>query len=135
MKPRDRIVEGERHITLTKSDQRDYSYLESQRDAVVLQIANPDVTDRTLEYLRGMAALKELDLNNTQVTDAGLRILKDLPALAALRLKNTKITDKGFRDILAGKESLKQLDLTGTQVDRETVQAWRSAQPGRRALR
>jgi hypothetical protein len=36
---------------------------------------------------------------------------------------------------LAGKESLMQLDLTGTQVDRETVEHWRSAKPGRRALR
>src|SRR5262249_24568738 len=112
-----------------------YSYLESHLDTAVLQMANPDVTDATLDHLMKMAQLKELDLSNTQITDAGLLVLKDLPALTSLRLKNTKITDKGFRDTLAGKESLMQLDLTGTQVDRETVQTWRSAKPGRRALR
>ena len=68
-----------------------------------------------------MTGLKELDLNDTQVTDAGLKILKDLPVLRTLRLKNTKITDQGFQDALAEKDSLMQLDLTGTQVSRETV--------------
>ena len=69
-------------------------------------MANPDVTDQTLEMIKGMDKLKELDLNDTQVTDAGLRMLKDLPALNTLRLKNTRITDKGFQEELAGKESL-----------------------------
>ena len=108
--------------------------LGSKRDVVVLQMANPDVTDQTLEPLKGMSALKELDLNNTQVTDAGLKILKDLPALSVLRLKNTKITDLGFQDTLAGKDSLMQLDLRGTQVGRETVQTWRKAKEGRRVM-
>ena len=121
--PRERIVDGERHITLTGWDRKDYTLLGSKHDVVVLQMANPDVTDQTLELLKGMTALKELDLNNTQVTDAGLKILKDLPALKALRLKNTKITDQGFQDALAEKDSLMQLDLTGTQVSRETVQS------------
>jgi Leucine Rich repeats (2 copies) len=133
--PRDKMVDGERHLTLTGWNRKDYGVLGSLHDTVVLQMANPDVTDRTLNYLKGMTALKELDLNNTQVTDAGLIVLKGLPALQSLRLKNTKITDRGFRDILAGKETLNQLDLTGTEVDRETAQAWRSAKPGRRVLR
>src|SRR5262249_39017674 len=75
---------GERHITLTGWDRKDYAILDSARDVSVLQMANGDVTDQTLEHLRGMDSLKELDLNNTQVTDAGLKILKDLPALSAL---------------------------------------------------
>jgi hypothetical protein len=98
-------------------------------------MANPDVTDQTLEKLKGMKGLKELDLNNTQVTDAGLNVLKELPALNSLRLKNTKITDQGFQEALAGKDSLMQLDLTGTGVSRETVKAWREAKSGRRAMR
>ena len=80
--PREKIVDGERHITLTGWDRKDYAFLGSKHDVVVLQMANPDVTDQTLEHLRGMSALKELDLNNTQVTDAGLKVLKDLPALS-----------------------------------------------------
>ena len=133
--PREKIVDGERHITLTGWDRKDYGFLGSKRDVVVLQMANPDVTDQTLERLQGMSALKELDLNNTQVTDAGLKVLKDLPVLRTLRLKNTKVTDRGFHDALAGKDSLMQLDLTGTGVSRETVQAWQKAKDGRRAMR
>jgi hypothetical protein len=133
--PRDKLVDGQRHLTLTGWDRKDYGVLGSKHDTVVLQMANPDVTDHTLDLLKGMTSLKELDLNDTQVTDLGLHVLKDLPELSTLRLKNTKITDKGFRDTLAEKESLMQLDLTGTQVERETIQTWRSAKPGRRALR
>ena len=68
------------------------------------------------------------------MTDKGLKVLKALPALKALRLKNTKITDKGFQDTLAGKDSLMQLDLRGTQVSRETIQTWQKAKEGRRAI-
>ena len=133
--PRERIVDGQRHITLTGWDRKDYALLGSKNDVVVLQMANPDVTDQTLEKLKGMNSLKDLDLDNTQVTDAGLKVLKELPALSSLRLKNTKITDQGFQEALAGKDSLMQLDLTGTGVSRETVKGWREAKPGRRAMR
>jgi hypothetical protein len=132
--PRERIVDGKRHITLTGWDQKDYSILGSKHDVAVLQMANSDVTDQTLEHLRGMNELKDLDLNNTQITDAGLTILKELPELKVLRLKNTRVTDPGFQASLAGKDSLMQLDLTGTAIRRETVQAWQKAKTGRRAL-
>ena len=93
-------------------------------------MANPDVTDLTLENLKGLNFLTELDLNNTQVTDAGLSIIKDLPALTTLRMKNTRITDQGFQMSLTEKTSLLQLDLTGTQVSLETAQTWRKAKGG-----
>ena len=67
-----------------------------KQEVTVLQLANPDVTDATLESLRDMKVLRELDLNGSQITDAGLEILKGLPALASLRIARTKITDKGF---------------------------------------
>jgi hypothetical protein len=132
--PRERVVSGETHLTLTGSDLKDYSVLAKKTQVVVLQMANPDVTDATLEYLKGMSHLKELDLNGTRVTDAGLATLKGLPALETLRLRGTKVTDAGFRDSLAGMESLKQLDLRETQVSRDTVKAWREAKEGRRAM-
>ena len=133
--PRERIVDGQRHITLTGWDRKDYALLRSKQDVAVLQMANPDVTDQTLELLKGMNILKDLDLNNTQVTDIGLKILKDLPVLDTLHLKNTKITDQGFQEALASKESLLRLDLTGTKVSGETAQAWRQARNGRRVMR
>jgi hypothetical protein len=133
--PRESIVGGQRHITLTGWDRKDYALLGSKHDVAVLQMANPDVTDLTLEHLKGMNRLEEIDLSDTQMTDAGLKILRDLPALAVLRLKNTRVTDQGFRESLAGKETLMQLDLRGTEVSRESVDAWRKAKEGRRAMR
>jgi Leucine-rich repeat (LRR) protein len=128
-------VEGERHLTATGSDRKADSDLALKPDLTVLQMANsPDVSDRTLESLRGLKVLKELDLNDTQVTDAGLTVLRDLPALESLRLARTKVTDKGFREALFDKDSLMQLDLQGTRVSRETMRAWRDAKPGRKVL-
>ncbi len=133
--PRDVIVEGERQITLTGSDRKADSGFEIKPDTTVLQMANsPDVTDQTLESLRGLKLLKELDLNDTQITDAGLAILRELPALERLRLARTKITDKGFRHALLDKDSLMLLDLQGTQVSSETRRAWRDAKPGRTVM-
>jgi hypothetical protein len=132
--PLETIVDGQRHLTLTGWDRTDYSILKLKPDVVVLQMANPDVTDESLKPLQAMKVLQELDLSGTQVTDAGLKILKDLPALSKLRLARTKISDQGFHDTLFAKDSITQLDLTGTQVRRETVQDWRKARSGRRAM-
>src|SRR5437764_486641 len=82
-------------------------------EVVVLQMANADVNDETLMFLRGMNQLRELDLNGTQVTDAGLPLLAALPQLKELRLARTKISDEGFRQYVASREALTKLDLTG----------------------
>jgi hypothetical protein len=132
--PRDVLVNGQRHLTLTGWDRRDYSVLRLEPDVVLLQMANPDVTDATLESITGMKALEELDLNGTQVTDAGLRLLKQLPALTRLRLARTKISDRGFQEALATKDSIMQLDLSGTTVSRDTANAWREARTERRIM-
>jgi hypothetical protein len=132
--PVETTVDGQRHLTLTGWDRKDYSILRFVPDVVVLQMANPDVTDESLKSLQEMKSLQELDLSGTQVTDAGLKILAELPALAKLRVARTKITDQGFRDTLLTKDSLMQLDLSGTPVSREAVQTWRDAKSGRRAM-
>jgi hypothetical protein len=132
--PREKTVDGELHLTLTGWDESDYSGLENKPQAVVLQMANPDVTDRTLEHLRGMDQLRELDLNDTKVTDEGLAVLDALPRLEVVRLARTKISDAGFRKHLAGKESLLKLDLTGTAVKGKTKRDWKKARPGREYL-
>src|SRR5262249_41360775 len=69
LKPYEQIVDGELRITLTGLKDFDYSALRQKPQVAVLQMANPDVDDRTLEYLKGMHQLKELDLNGTQITD------------------------------------------------------------------
>lgn len=133
--PLETIVEGERHITLTGWDRKDYSILRRKLDVVVLQMANADVTDETLKLLDGMSQLRELDLSDTAVTDAGLETLAKRPKLESLRLKNTKITEAGFRAHLFAKESLMNLDLIGTEVASKTIREWKKARPDRKALK
>jgi len=130
-----RDVEGEQHVTLTGWDKKDYELLERLPDTVVLQMANPDVTDETLKYLRGMGRLQELDLNDTQVTDAGLKQIAQLPKLQRLRLRNTRITDAGFRESLMPLSLLRSVDVTGTAVKSSTLREWKKAQTGREYLK
>lgn len=131
---RQAMVDGEMHVTLTGWNRHDYSILENIPATVVLQMANPDVTDTTLAYLKDMSNLRELDLNDTLVSDAGLKRLAELPKLQQLRLRNTRITDEGFRASIAPLESLRKLDVTGTKVSSKTLRAWKNAKPGREYL-
>ncbi len=133
--PLDRQVNGERHLTLTGWDRQDYNVLSECRDAVVLQMANPDVTDDTVALLAGFDRLRELDLNTSRVTDAGLATLARLPKLQTLRLRGTPITDLGFRAHLMPMPSLRRLELRDTAVTPEAVAAWKAAGPDRRAQR
>ncbi len=133
--PRERIVDGQRHITLTGWDQHEYSILSQRPDVVVLQMANADVTDETMSRLRTLTQLEELDLNDTQITDAALVTLAELPKLARLRLRGTKITDDGFRRHLAGRDSLVELDVRDTAVASKTLREWKKANENRKYLK
>jgi hypothetical protein len=131
--PRERVVDGAVHLTLTGWDQKDYSVLRAKPQTAVLQMANPDVTDATLENVKEMKQLRELDLSDSGVTDDGLAALEGLP-LERLRLARTKVTDAGFKDHLAGIDSLRLLDLSGTAVSAGTIDDWKKGKPGRKAL-
>lgn len=131
---RDVIVNGRRALTLTGWNETDYSLLRATPDAAVLQLANPDVTDGTLEYIAGYRQLEELDLGRTHISDEGLRKLTGLRTLKRLRLTGTRITTEGLRDLLTAVESLKQLDVRETGVERVLLEQWRTAQPGRAFL-
>jgi hypothetical protein len=87
-------------------------------------MANADVSDQTLEHLRGMAQLRELDLNDTSITDAGLATLAGLPNLQILRLRATAVTDSGFRTHLLDKETLRELDVRETAIASKTMREW-----------
>jgi len=132
--PRETRVDDELHITLTGWDRNDYDSLTRRPETIVLQMANQDVTDQTLDYLADMSQLRELDLNDTQITDAGLAKLARLPALQSLRLRGTKITDDGFRRHIDDMPSLTQLDLRQTAVSAEAVELWKSGNENRRAF-
>lgn len=133
--PLETMVEGERHITLTGWDRKDYSILRRKTDVVVLQMANADVTDETLTLLNGLNRLKELDLSNSAITDQGLMQVATLPKLESLRLANTRITDDGFKKHLASMPGLINIDVTGTEVASKTVREWKKERPERKALK
>jgi hypothetical protein len=130
--PREKIVEGERHLTLTGWDRSDYILLLSRPDTVVLQMANPDVTDDTLLYLRDMKQLRELDLANTQVSDAGLKVLGELPELQKVLLSKTRVTQAGFRERVLPLDGLKEIHVRGLKIPRSLLVEWKKKQPGRR---
>jgi hypothetical protein len=144
--PRDKMVEGQRHLTLTGWNgggtlplfqnevelETGYAILKGMPDIVVLQMANPDVTDQTLDYLAGMELLQELDLNDTQVTDEGLKKLAALPKLRILRIRKTPVTDQGFRDLLFAKETLLEVDARETAIASKTLREWKEARKDER---
>jgi hypothetical protein len=126
---------GEVYLTLTGWDRSDYSVLFRHPEVVVLKMANPDVTDATLNFIKPMKKLRDLDLSGTAVTDQGLTVLAELPALEGLKLRNTKVTDQSLTGPIAAHKILKNLDLRGTKVNREAVTLWRDALPDRKAMR
>src|SRR5262245_10483722 len=129
-----RVEKGDVQLTVTAAENFDYATIADYPHLSMLQMANPEVTDATLQHLRGMNKLKNLDVSNSKITDDGLKFISELPALEELRLTRTGITDQGFREHLLGKETLMKLDLTGTKVSRATVDEWKKAKSGRRAL-
>lgn len=124
--PHEKKVDGELHITLTGWDLKDYSLLKDRDQTVVLQMANPDVTDETLDFIEGMKHLRELDLNDTQVTDAGLAKIARFPDLQILRLRGTKVTDEGFGSHLKAKEKLQEIDARETGITSKTLREWKA---------
>ncbi len=130
---RETIVEGERTLGLTGWDGESYGFLKDKPDTAVLQMANKDVNDETLEFIKDMKDLRELDLNDSTITDAGLKIIAGLPSLQRLRVRATLITDEGFKELMSH-EKLKQVDLRETTVSPELVDEWKKAGEGRRAF-
>jgi hypothetical protein len=134
--PLEKQVNGELHITLTGWQPKgmDYSVLRARPETVVLQMANADVTDQTLENLRDLKKLRVLDLNDTQVTDAGLKVLQELPSLQVLFLNRTKITDEGVRQSIFPIASLTELNVSHTQVTPKTRDEWKALRKGRKVV-
>jgi hypothetical protein len=132
LQPYEQVVDGELRITLTGLTNFDYATLKKKPQTVVLQMANPDVDDETLENLKGMEHLRELDLNGTKITDKGLAIVTTLPNLQTLRIARTKVTDDGFRQHVFANETLVRLDLTTTEVKGKTKREWKKHKPADR---
>lgn len=130
---RERIINGERHLTLTGWDRPDYRILKEKSDTVVLEMGNPDVTDATLESLASFNRLKELTLNDSGISDAGLKTLTRLPALQSLRVARTKITKDGVIAFLeSAPQSLKEVDVSGNSIPASILRKWKNQDPDHR---
>ncbi|MEI7861822.1 MAG: hypothetical protein WCJ21_04295 [Planctomycetota bacterium] len=125
---RERIIDGQRALTLTGWDRGDYSLLRDKSDVGILEMGNADVTDDTLRLLDGFAKLQELTLNDSKITDAGLEILKTLPSLETLRLARTGITAEGVSAFLASPPPLlRQIDVSGNGIPTSILRRWKNA--------
>jgi hypothetical protein len=127
---RERVVDGERMITLTGWDRDDYSLLAERRDVVVLEMGNRDVTDETLELLAGCDRLRELTLSDSRISDAGLTLVARLPALESLRIARTGVTAEGVRRLLEAAPRLERLDVTGVEIPGAILRDWKNAAAG-----
>jgi hypothetical protein len=127
--------EGRLVIGLSGWNRTDYSVVEAYPKVVKLEMANADVNDQTLQYLKNCKELRELDLNHTQVTDAGLAVLAGLPNLEVLHMRGTKVTDAGFKQHLEALPALKQIDFRDTEVSLETQKEWKKAEKGRKFMK
>lgn len=132
-RPRERIVGVNTVVTLTGAKVDYGEYLKDRSDIDVLKMANPDVTDETLQYLTGCKHLTALDVKDTAITDAGLATLATLP-LKSLEIQRTAITDQGFRQHLMPMETLLELNLSKTKVEKTTGDEWEKAKKGRRLI-
>ncbi len=128
--PRERVVEGSPAVVLTGWDRDDYSFLAERPEIEILEMANPDVTDATLDLLTALPRLKELTLNDARITDAGLVKLAALPALEILRLARTQITPDGVKAFLiTPPPQLSQLDVSGCGIPTSPLRTWKNAAP------
>lgn len=125
---RERVIDGERALTLTGWDRQDYGILAEKPDVAILEMGNPDVTDDTLQLLAALPELRELTLNDTAVTDAGLAMLSRLPKLQSLRIARTRVTPEGIRRFLdAPPPRLEQIDVSGNDVPTAILRRWKNA--------
>jgi len=125
---RERIIAGERALTLTGWDRSGYDILRTKRDVAILEMGNPDVTDDTLGLLADLPRLRELTLNDAAVGDAGLATLARLPALESLRIARTRVTPEGVgRFLEAPPPRLRQLDVSGNGIPTAILRRWKNA--------
>jgi serine/threonine protein kinase len=92
-------------------------------------VAYTDITDRALTALARRPTIEGIGCGANNITDAGLEPLTGLKRLGFLDLNTTKqITDRAF-DHLDRMENLRQLNVAGTSVSPEAVEAFKRRRP------
>jgi hypothetical protein len=68
-------------------------------DVVSLNLADSEVTDDSLAYLKGLPNLERLWVNRTKVSDAGMVHLAGLTKLKELGLQGSRVGDEGMHKL------------------------------------
>lgn len=75
----------------------DFENLRSCTELTHFQTAGCNVTDKTLEYLKGLPRLREVGIGGRPgITDIGITTLQQFPELKVLHLGGASITDAGL---------------------------------------
>jgi hypothetical protein len=86
-----------------------------------VSLANTDISDEVMLYLRSMDQLQSLDLRNTAVSDAGMRNIVGIRRLQYLDISGTAITNRSVDDI-GQLSSLGLIVMTDTGIDEDGIQ-------------
>jgi len=93
-----------------------------------LNLRGSDIQDHQLAKLKHLANLGSLGLQWTSVTDEAVVHLISIRSLKCLDLSHTEITDRGL-ELLATKEDLTHVFLTGTPTSKEAIAEVRQMLP------
>lgn len=85
-------------------------------DAAV-QLSSPAIDDDTVAYLRDARNLFALELASPNLTDRSFDVIESLSSLKRLRIAGTRITGKQLSSL--GTERFKSLDIDGAPITRE----------------
>jgi Leucine-rich repeat (LRR) protein len=96
-------------------DAGDLARLAEMARLKILNLAGTDISDETLENVRGLTSLERLDLSDTRISDKGIARLKGLARLQTLQLARTRITGAALESLTAD-HNLTELSLAETQI-------------------
>jgi len=74
-------------------------------------MANVNITDLGMKYLKEIKSLRMLGLGGTRITDAGLKDLQELKNLQTLDVSYAKVTDEGQRELKEAMPGLRTISL------------------------
>jgi hypothetical protein len=72
-------------------------------------------SDKDLDVIATLGALRYLELDNTAISDSGVRTIGTIHSLTKLTLDSTNVTDEGLRH-LSSLRQLQYLSVKGTRV-------------------
>ncbi len=103
----------------------------------VLNLHACGLSDQGLSEIAKLRQLKRLDVGYSQgkITDVGAAELAELVNLVALNIYNSNVTDKFLAETVPQMKSLREMELTATQVTEQAIENSRKSNPQLRITR